>query len=48
MLGRKAVLTNIKKLNQASALTTLPLSGRLVEFLIVGQNRIPSDHLQAR
>jgi hypothetical protein len=48
MLGRNAVLTNSKKLNQASALTTFPLSGRLVEFLIVGQTRIPSDHLQAR
>jgi hypothetical protein len=48
MLGRNAVLTNSKKLNQASALTTFPISGHLVECLIVGQNRIPSDHLQAR
>jgi hypothetical protein len=48
MLGRNAVLTNSKKLNQASALTTFPLSGLLVEFLIVGPKLIHYDHLKAR
>jgi len=46
--GRNAVLTNSKKLNQASALTTFPLSCHLFECLIVGRNLIPSDHLHAR